>query len=144
MKFRNLNFFKKFIQKRIGIKNIDYNGILLTLVLLLFIFSFSINIIRGISNAHNNYQIYITEISNYQNLKERNKNLKDDLEYYNSDEFKQIFLRESVLLADPDSKIFNTRSKPNFIQERKYYFNLENYSKSYFWEVIIKKYLTSF
>jgi len=144
MKFTNPSFLKIFIQKRIDIKSIDYNGALLTLVLLLFIFSFSINIIRGISNAQKNYQIYITEINNYELLKNRNKNLKEDLEYYSSDEFKQIFLRESLLLAEPDSKIFNTRSKPNFIQEIKRYFNLENYPKSYFWEIIIKKYLIFF
>lgn len=129
-----------FLNKKFSLKYIDFKDFYITIILFFVILILLANIHRAISNAYSNHLTYSVEINNYEQLKKRNLELKNDLEYYKSDEFKKIFLRESLLLAEEGDKIFITRGKPEFIQEKKIYYKIDNLDHNYFWLLLLHKY----
>lgn len=98
--------------------SIELQGVTVTFLLVFAFLILSANIFRAFTNAQNNSQIYNLELNNFESLKNRNLELKDDLEYFTSDEYKKIFLRETQFLAQPDETIYSTRQRPVYIQER--------------------------
>lgn len=120
------NFVTKFL-------NIQFKGLFFTFILLLIFLAIFFNVYRSVSNALNNRNIYFKEYENYQLLKIRNESLQKDREFFLSDDYKLIFLRETQNLVKENEFLYSTRRPPVYIQERKFLINLKNLRDNYWW-----------
>lgn len=74
-----------------------------------------LNLARVVANAQDNYEVYQFEKQGLQELKQEHKELEQELEYYQSYEYKKLYARDNLKLADEDEKLYQ------ILGERKQY-----------------------
>ena len=90
-------------------------------VTLLLLVSFG----RVITNAQNNIEVYQFEQSGLTTLQADNQSLQHQLDYYNSFEYKRLYARDFLHLAEPGETLYKIagnqtyyqidQQKPNFV-----------------------------
>jgi hypothetical protein len=121
------------IYKRIQnyLKNLVIEGGTLAVILSLVAILLTTSIIRIIANGKANYEVYLLEKNKLTELQVANDKLREDKEYYNSEEYKKLFLRETQNLADGGESIYYTRERPIYLEEKKSFLDISkktNYS----------------
>ena len=98
-----------------------------------------INVIKVYSDGQSNYVALQLETQNMNKLQNVNNKLTSQLKYVSSDEYKQLFLRDTVGLAKNNEQIFNTRSSPVYYKEIPDYLDLSQKATfSDWWSTLLK------
>ncbi len=112
----NTNYFKK----------MSIEGFVIAVILCCVLLFLLASILRVWNNARNNYDIFNSEISGLQDLQKTNQELKDELNYVSSDEYKELFLKNTDGLASQNEELFERRSTVNPAEEKKVYLSLSD------------------
>lgn len=99
-------------------------GVLTVILCLVFLFLLG-SIFRVLSNAKNNYEIFNIEKDSLNELEAKNGDLKKELEYVSSDEYKRLFLRDTKGLSASNEELYTLREDPNYFEEEKTYLDLK-------------------
>lgn len=116
---------------RLFFKETVIEGGLLTVILVVSLLLLLSNIFRVISTGKSNFDVYVYEQDSLNALKEKNKELSLDKTYYESEEYKLLFLRDTELMAKPGESIYTTRDKPEYYDQPKILLDIsykENYA----------------
>lgn len=104
----------------------------------LFIFMASL-IINSISRGLGNYNTFLEERSQLQEILEENERLQNEFEYVNSDEFKKIILRDTLGYADQEERLFRTKTQTQYFDKEIKLFSTEEISDyNQWWRLIIE------
>lgn len=97
------------------LKKISSEGLFFAVLLSCTFIFLTGSIVRVINNARNNYEIFNLEKNSLNDLQSKNEDLKEELDYVNSDEYKRLFLRETEGLSSANEELFSRREEPTVI-----------------------------
>jgi cell division protein FtsB len=86
---------------------------------------------RVVTNARNNYEVYVFEKEGLQELKAEQARLLQELAYYESFEYKKLYARENLFLGEPGERLYKLTEPPKLYQVRvreKDYFTDTNFT----------------
>lgn len=115
-------FFQKVkykISKILGglrIKDINYSSILVNLLYFSVIFFLGVNIFTTFNKGVEDIKKFQAEQTTLDRLLEENKKLKEEVEQYNSIEYKKIYARENLNLAEKNETLYYI-DRPKAVQE---------------------------
>lgn len=66
----------------------------------------SVNLIRAISDANKNYQVYLAEKESLSLMQQENLKLQNELQYYQSYEYKKLYARDNLRLGEPGETLY--------------------------------------
>ena len=89
-------------------------GLGLTIILVLISTILIYNNIKRINNGRYNYDVYQYERDTLEDLVKKNEELKSELEYVNSLEYKRLVLREVLGYAYEDETVYKRKEDPTF------------------------------
>ena len=75
------------------------------LAIILVVIILAVNIVKVVSRAGDNYQVYIEEKAALGRLQQENAELERELAYYQSYEYKKLYARDNLRLADPGERL---------------------------------------
>lgn len=113
------------IRVRGNLKGIKFEGMTLTIILVLLFMFISSNIIRVYTNGRLNYDTYLKEKEDLDKLRQKHEELKKNYEYYTSDEFKLLLLRDTQSLAQSNEELFQTKEIIDFYFEQPTYMDIK-------------------
>jgi len=134
------NLFNKLKLKfRSNLQGLSFDGAAVAVCLCIVILVVSSNIVRVFTNGQSNYSTFLLEKNERDKLQDKNNKLQQDLSYVNSDEYKQLFLRDSENLAQGNEELYQTKDKPIYYQTIPDYLDLKtkgNYND--WWGALLK------
>ncbi|MBL8014893.1 MAG: septum formation initiator family protein [Candidatus Doudnabacteria bacterium] len=77
-----------------------------------------LNLVRTISDAQRNYQVYLAEQELLGYMQQENADLKQELAYYQSYEYKKLYARDNLRLAEPGERLYRIEGAPQLYQPR--------------------------
>lgn len=105
---------------------------------ILFVFMTSI-IVNSISRGLDNYNTFLEERSQLEEIKSENERLLNEFEYVNSDEFKKIILRDTLGYADQDERLFRTKIQTQYFDKEIKLLSLEEIADyGQWWKLIVE------
>jgi len=107
-------------------KSINIEGGVITLLLCFFLLLLAGSILRVVTLGRNNYEIFNIEKAGLDELKNKYAQLQSELEYVNSDEYKQLFLRDSEGLTTANSELYKIKDKSIYYEEKKEYIKISD------------------
>ena len=72
------------------------------------------NLFRVTANAANNYEVYLYERESVESLRDESERLNRELAYYNSYEYKKLYARDFLHLAEPGEKLYKIVGTPKY------------------------------
>lgn len=126
------------IRVRGNLKDIKFEGMTLTIILSILLMFISSNILRVYTNGRQNYDTYLQEKEDLDRLRLKYQDLQKNYEYYTSDEFKLLLLRDAQSLAQSNEELFQTKERIDFYFEQPVYMDVK--SKENFedwWKLIL-------
>lgn len=121
-----VNLSKKiFFNFRVHLRRIAFEGVGLTIFLVLIIFVLTSNIFRVIEKGRANYDIFKLEQESLAEIKERNQNLRSYSELVKTDEYLILLARDVLGLAKPNENLFKTKEERLFFEVEKKYLSLD-------------------
>lgn len=131
---KNLNPEKIFVY----FKDLSMENVLVMILLSLTILVLTGNILRVIANAKNNYEIFSVEAQGLNELKDKNDDLKKELEYVSSDEYKMLLLRDSSNLAQSNEELYAIRNQSENYDIQTELYNLQDKASfSDWWQMLL-------
>lgn len=82
------------------------DDILSLLVLLLVLGVVGVNFYRKVEEGRRNYDVYVQELEALEELQAENDQLREELAYYNSAEYRLLYARDSLNLVRPGETLF--------------------------------------
>lgn len=122
-----------FLRLRNKLQDFSVEGGLVTVILAVVAILISGSIIRVVNNARSNYEIFKDEQASLEELRSKNSELAEDLNYVQSDEYKKLFLRDTQGLSVGSEELFSTKEKVAYQEEAKEYLKLETKSDYVDW-----------
>jgi len=122
----NKLFSKIKLKIKSNLQGVAFDGVVLVFILGTLILIISSNTIRVFINGKSNYTTFLQEKEELDKLQSRNDKLAIDLQYYSSNEYKQLFLRDSQNLGQNGEQLYNTKEKPKYYQEIPEYLDIKN------------------
>jgi cell division protein FtsB len=111
-------------------KEFNLQSWLSMLIICLITVGLFLSLVRVVTNAQSNYEVYLYEKQGLEVLQKENDDLKDQLAYYQSYEYKKLYARDYLRLAEPgeklykivgDDKTYDTAGKtPDFFADGKF------------------------
>lgn len=101
------------------LKTISLDGFFFFFVLLIIILFLSVNVIRVLSSGKSNYETYLYEKNVLEELRQKNRELAQNKEYYSTDEYKKLFLRDTQTFGMENETLYTTRVLPVYYEEEK-------------------------
>ena|SRR5260221_6256326 len=121
------NFVKKIIQKaQNNLKDVFFEGVVFAVFLGFFALIISANIIRVFTNGKSNYETFANEQADLAKMQDKNQSLQTDYNYYTSDEYKQLLLRDAQNLGKIGEDFFTSKEKPQYFQEKPEYLSVKD------------------
>lgn len=99
----------------------DFVTLILFSIFLLVLIASSVKVIV---NARNNYDIFNVELKGLEEIRKKNEELKRELAYVSSDEYKLLYLRDSSALAKPEEQLYTIKEDPFRANEKIEYYDL--------------------
>lgn len=124
-------------------KDLTVENILLTLLLLATVMILTGNILRVVANAKSNYEIFHIEAQSLDDLQKKQEDLKKELEYVSSDEYKMLLLRNSANMALSNEELYAIRNKAEYLDEEKELLDLSKKSDYKVWWEMLWGYVTN-
>ena len=110
-----VNLSKKiFFNFRVHIRRIAFEGVGLTVFLILIIFVLTSNIFRVVEKGRSNYDIFKLEQNSLADIKDKNENLKSYSDLVKTDEYLILLARDVLGLAKPNENLFKTKEERDF------------------------------
>ncbi len=100
-------------------KDLSAETLLITFLLSITLLILGGNILRVISNARINYEIFAIEAQGLKNLQLKNEQLQKELEYVSSDEYKMLLLRNSSNLAQSGEELYSLKAQAEYLDAEK-------------------------
>jgi len=122
-------------------KDFSTENILVTLLLCLAVLVLSGNILRVISTARSNYEIFSIETQSLNDLKKKNADLLSELEYVSSDEYKMLLLRNSANMAQSGEELYTIKDKAKYLDEELRLLDLSKKSNFNNWWQMLSSYI---
>ncbi len=87
-------------------KELNLQGWLSMLIICLITIGLFLSLVRVVTNAQSNYEVYLYEKEGLETLQSENDNLKSQLAYYQSYEYKKLYARDYLRLAEPGERLY--------------------------------------
>ena len=78
-----------------------------------------LNLWRVATNARNSFEVYLFEQEALTDLESTHERLEAELAYYNSYEYKKLYARDNLRLAEPDETLYRIVSRPDYYELEK-------------------------
>jgi len=124
-------------------KDFTTENLLISILLCLAVLVLTGNILRVITTARNNYEIFSIESQSLNDLKAKNEELQKELEYVSSDEYKMLLLRNSANMAQSSEDLYTIRQKATYLDEEKDLLDLTKKSDFSNWWQMLSSYITN-
>lgn len=105
-------------------KNIKMEDLITLILLGIFLVVLIASSVKVIVSARNNYDIFNVELRGLDEIRQKNDELKRELAYVTSDEYKLLYLRDSSSLAKPEEQLYNVKEDIYSAEEKIEYYDL--------------------
>lgn len=85
---------------------IPVENLISTVILILIVVFLSTNLARRVHESTQDYAVYLAEQEALAKLTAENKQLQDELDYYNSIEYRLLYARDSLNSVQPGEKLY--------------------------------------
>lgn len=113
-------------------------SLILTLVVPFLTLVVMLNLVRSFTDAQRNYQVYIAEQELLSNMRSENDFLQNQLAYYKSYEYKRLYARDNLRLAEPGERLYKIEGPAQVYQPRqKEYSPTKAQPNIYWWGALL-------
>ncbi|GAB4285958.1 MAG: hypothetical protein Kow0081_3910 [Candidatus Dojkabacteria bacterium] len=114
------NFFSKtFAQFNDNLKNVAFEGFGFSVILIIILLILTVNIIQVFQKAEYNNRIFAAETELLLEARERNKKLRDTLDYLQTDEYLRLRARDVYGLGVNEERLFRPAEDISFVNVQK-------------------------
>ncbi len=108
----------------IYLKDIKLEDFATLMLLSIFLVVLIASSFKVIISARNNYDIFNVELKGLEEIRAKNEELKRELAYVTSDEYKLLYLRDSSALGKPEEQLYSIKEDLFKAEEKIEYYDI--------------------
>ncbi len=110
---------------RISLGRITFEGLGLTIILIVLLLVIITSTLRVIQNGQHNYNIYKTEQESLKNLRSENQRLEEEYTIVSSDEYQKLLARDVLGVVEQNESLYRVNEQGEFYYLEKRYIDLK-------------------
>lgn len=120
-----MNARRLFVKFKNNLSTIAFEGVGLSIILLIIMFILGANILRVIEKGEQNYNVYLYEKNILAETEIKHDELVERLNYVSTAEFQKLIAREVLGYVEPGAELYKTKENSTFYDVEKKLLNLQ-------------------